>query len=304
MLVDTFSFRQVPAFALTTIRKFADNVCEMKRMAARDFEDILQCIIPCFEGLLPDAHNNAIMTLLYICAYWHALAKMRMHTDTSLGLLDDTTATLGYELRHFAWVTCPSFQTRETQSEYDARKRVEARRTTQPAGTGQLSTQSMPVLAGGRRPRQFNLRTIKLHFLGYYPKSIRESGTTDSYTTQTVRSQPMWLDYRNRSLHYCQGEHEHRRVKAQWERTNGVRAGSQVVNIDARESRMHEMAHELLGIGLDIPGIASHLSDVSAPERIPPEHHHHIGNTEKNFVNLRDWQTQHSDDPIVEVRVC
>lgn len=36
------SFRDVPTFAWDTIRKFANNVCEMKQMAAHDFEDILQ----------------------------------------------------------------------------------------------------------------------------------------------------------------------------------------------------------------------------------------------------------------------
>ncbi|KAJ2965454.1 hypothetical protein NUW54_g14114 [Trametes sanguinea] len=39
-------FRQVPSFAWTTIRRFANNVCEMKRLAARDFEDILQGFYP------------------------------------------------------------------------------------------------------------------------------------------------------------------------------------------------------------------------------------------------------------------
>jgi hypothetical protein len=35
-------FRQIPSFGHGVIRKFADNTSEMKRLAARDFEDILQ----------------------------------------------------------------------------------------------------------------------------------------------------------------------------------------------------------------------------------------------------------------------
>ena len=35
-------FRQVPTYGLDTIRKFSNNVSSMKRLAARDFEDILQ----------------------------------------------------------------------------------------------------------------------------------------------------------------------------------------------------------------------------------------------------------------------
>ena len=35
-------YRQVPSFGRDTIRRFARNVSELKKMAARDFEDILQ----------------------------------------------------------------------------------------------------------------------------------------------------------------------------------------------------------------------------------------------------------------------
>lgn len=40
-----FSFRQVPGFGWTTVRKFVSDVCAMKRMAARDFENILKVCI-------------------------------------------------------------------------------------------------------------------------------------------------------------------------------------------------------------------------------------------------------------------
>ena len=35
-------FRQIPTFGRFTIRRFHNNVSEMKKLAARDFEDILQ----------------------------------------------------------------------------------------------------------------------------------------------------------------------------------------------------------------------------------------------------------------------
>ena len=35
-------FRDVPTFGRGTIRRFADNVSDMKKLAGRDFEDILQ----------------------------------------------------------------------------------------------------------------------------------------------------------------------------------------------------------------------------------------------------------------------
>ena len=36
------SFHQVPTFGRDTIRQFANNISELKKLAARDFEDILQ----------------------------------------------------------------------------------------------------------------------------------------------------------------------------------------------------------------------------------------------------------------------
>ena len=37
-----YRFRQVPTFGRDTIRKFSGNVSAMKKLAGRDFEDILQ----------------------------------------------------------------------------------------------------------------------------------------------------------------------------------------------------------------------------------------------------------------------
>ena len=39
------SYRQIPTFGRDTIRRFATNSSEMKKMAARDFEDLLQVLL-------------------------------------------------------------------------------------------------------------------------------------------------------------------------------------------------------------------------------------------------------------------
>jgi len=38
----TIRFRAMPTFGSSTIRRFATNASEMKKLAARDFEDLLQ----------------------------------------------------------------------------------------------------------------------------------------------------------------------------------------------------------------------------------------------------------------------
>jgi hypothetical protein len=48
-LTGIFSFRQVPTFGRDKIRKFGENASEMKKLAARDYEDLLQVRIPLLE---------------------------------------------------------------------------------------------------------------------------------------------------------------------------------------------------------------------------------------------------------------
>ena len=133
-------------------------------------------MIPCLEGLLPEPHNTTVLDLLFLLATWHALAKLNIHTDTSLHLLDVTTTALGAGLRYFVGVTCPQFKTVETNAEYSKRRR---RQTT---GASQNPTES-----AGRQPKTLSLKTIKLHFLGDYVECIKLLGTTDNYTSALVR---------------------------------------------------------------------------------------------------------------------
>ena len=85
--------------------------------------------------------------------------------------------------------TCAVFDTVETQGEYEARKRAEERRTVRPAQEGSTTGPGQAARGAqtsGRRRRTFNLKTVKLHFLGDYVQCIKKNGTTDSYTSQLV----------------------------------------------------------------------------------------------------------------------
>jgi hypothetical protein len=44
-LIVKYRYRQIPTFGRDTIRKFCTNVSEMKKLAGRDFEDLLQVSI-------------------------------------------------------------------------------------------------------------------------------------------------------------------------------------------------------------------------------------------------------------------
>jgi hypothetical protein len=173
-------FRQIPTFGSTgTIRRFATNASEMKKLAGRDFEDLLQCAIPVFEQLLPEPHNNHIMKLLFRTAEWHGLAKLRMHTDATLARLEEVTKDLGHLMRDFRDKTCAKFNTTELAREVEARNRRNARKK-----SSEAPSQSCKV-------KTLNLLTYKFHALGDYARTIRMFGTTDSFSTQLVRAGPI-----------------------------------------------------------------------------------------------------------------
>lgn len=124
------------------------------------------------------------MDLLFLLATWHAYAKLRMHTDTTLTLFENTTTALGQNLRNFTETTCNAFCTRELPKEEAAR----GRRTAAHAAKANSAGLPAPVTTGlaGPKERKLNLSTYKLHSLSDYPNMIHCFGTTDNYTTQIV----------------------------------------------------------------------------------------------------------------------
>ena len=67
------------------------------------------------------------MKLLYRTAEWHALAKLRMHSDSTLLLLEELTTEFGQLIRQFRDLTCAQFKTVELPRETAARKRRHAK---------------------------------------------------------------------------------------------------------------------------------------------------------------------------------
>lgn len=173
-----------------------------------------QCALPVFDGLFDEPYNQAILELLFLCAQWHGLAKLRMHTDQTLELLDDVTISLGQQFRFFVNIICPDFKTRELPREAAARARRSKKPSTTGSGSGPISVSSnntentssilTPPLSADadsltttltaapqsststRRLKTLNLDTYKYHSLGDYTEMIRKYGTTDSYSTELV----------------------------------------------------------------------------------------------------------------------
>jgi hypothetical protein len=149
----------------------------------------MQCALPVFEGLLPEPHGTIIMDLLFELSTWHGLAKMRLHTESTIQSLGHSTTRLGMLLRRFQSVTCEAYVTRELPSEEAARGRRKAAEAAKRSTAGEAGVEEL--MGTAKKPktnqRKFNLTTYKAHSLGDYVEAIRMYGTTDKYSTQLVR---------------------------------------------------------------------------------------------------------------------
>jgi hypothetical protein len=164
------------------------------------------------------------MNLLYRLAEWHALAKLRMHTESTLTLMDTVTTQVAHATRKFRDDTASAFTTVELPKEAAARQRSKKKGQaktgsahqgpstlvpvqpstlyTAPAPmpgpsqlhseTGAPQTPTPPAPPNDTLPaketkrKMLNLNTYKFHALADYVQTIRMFGTTDSYSTQSV----------------------------------------------------------------------------------------------------------------------
>jgi hypothetical protein len=113
------------------------------------------------------------------------LAKLRLHIDYTLEILDEVTRQIGVEFRAFTAKTCPAFNTRELQRESDARRRRQLEKG------GRKSSKASTAgthPASESKQKVFSINTYKYHSLGDYANTIRKFGTSDSYSTEPVRS--------------------------------------------------------------------------------------------------------------------
>ncbi len=151
---------------------------------------------------------------------WHAYAKLRLHTSSTLDALKKTTKTLGQQLQLWVKQTCSRFNTCELPKEESARHRCKAAAAGKSSGTARgRSTGTRGGDRGGRAQactarggkghktsnsrtagapagtsevnnsklrRFFNLCTYKMHALGHYVAAIARFGTMDGYSTQIV----------------------------------------------------------------------------------------------------------------------
>jgi hypothetical protein len=163
------------------------------------------------------------MTLLYRTAEWHAFAKLRLHTESTLQHLEGLTTDLGQVMRNFRDITQSAFMTFELPKEVGARnRRQKSGKGKEKAGASNTS---------GRKPKTLNLFTYKWHALGDYVRAIRLFGGTNGFSTQLVSTSNVYSCISS-LFTPCnrQGELAHKIVKRLYGSTNKRRAEKQIAN--------------------------------------------------------------------------
>ncbi|KAG9092910.1 hypothetical protein FS749_015341 [Ceratobasidium sp. UAMH 11750] len=257
------------------IRNFSFDVSEMTKFAARDYEDVLQCFLPAIEGLFTDEQHRRISALVFTFAKWHTLAKLRMHTESTLQVLELETRVLAQRLRLFQQFIAIEFPLiLEISAEFEVQKRREIRAA---------AARNIPLTKElTKEVKHLHLNTPKFYALGNYPQAIQMFGTTDSYSTRI-------------------GELKHRRVKARARRTNQNDIARGIATIKHQETRLIAQARALENLEHQPRRSTAHLSSESAQtERVLADAHHRIAH-KSGRVRFIDFFHEHKADPAINV---
>jgi hypothetical protein len=266
---------------------------------------------------LLDPENNAIvLDLLFELATWHGLAKLRLHTESTLSVLEASTSWLGVALRKFSSTTCEAFDTRELPSEEAARGRRNARMAMKKAPL--LSSRAKGkqrqglgtnVGRGAQQQRKFSLDTYKLHALGDYVAMIRLYGTSDGISSQTVI---ILLYSCELDLNHSQGELEHHRCKRYFPLVHkGLKHYAKgIANHISRERLLNNLSAQL---NVQPEERSSKKRKVNptpstaiSPEIIGPARptdRYQISNDTRNPLKLNIFLRTHDNDPSVKVLI-
>lgn len=274
-------FRQIPTFGRDTIRRFGGSVSALKKLAGRDFEDIIQCWMPVLEGLLPNSqHNKILLDLAFDLTTWHAYAKLRLHTTHTIRSLRTQSKELGRLLRRYANRLCPEYATKPLPGETAAAYRRKAKKAKKAGPTPQArgasnATSKTPKGSG------FNLETYKIHALGDYADHIEKFGPTDCFSTY-------------------QGELEHRRVKRFYKRTNKIRFERQIAKHERMQRHYRKYVNSLRkktgGRTTSQPCSAAHDASTNAS----PQQHYSMAERDRDHVDLYTLANQHTGDPALK----
>jgi hypothetical protein len=242
--------------------------------------------------------DGLVRELLFQLACWHALAKLRIHTEHTLEDLTQMGLALCATVRRWMREMCDNISTKELKKEAEARARRQAQEAPLRANTSTT----------GQRLKTFNWNIYKAHRITDYPDAIRQFGTTEGYSTWRVSPPfflPFPLAYASHLTLRAQSELEHRSSKRRFIRTNKHNWMGQIVRHEQRE-RFIASNTSALSQRAERRVQALQRRKKIGPESLPkglPEDHYQIAVSRKDFVDIAEFLTEHEGDPGLEARL-
>lgn len=118
--------------------------------------------------------------MLWDLVYWHALVKLRLHSQSTVLLLDAATSEVGRSVRRFRRVT-DHIETYDLPQD-DAAKAKKRRKKKQTDD----QDPEVPTKKRVCKPAKLNLTMYKWHSISHYPEDVPYTGPLDLDSTQTV----------------------------------------------------------------------------------------------------------------------
>ena len=231
------------------------------------------------------------MTLLYRTAEWHAFAKLRLHTETTLQHLERIMTELGQLMRKFRDITQSRFATFELQKETGARKRRQK--------SGKGKEKAAAGNNSGHKPKILNLFTYKWHALGDYVRTIRLFGGTDGFSTQVVSNTYFYIS-NFLTTSGRQGELAHKVVKRLYGSTNKRHAEQQIAK------RCRRLERACLALDKKQPRIRTKQKSMDNKDdqvelEGDSELRYHISPSKRQPVDILDTIRKNRGDPAYHV---
>ncbi|KAF8955383.1 hypothetical protein BDZ97DRAFT_1926897 [Flammula alnicola] len=167
-LVVQLDRRDISTFGHGTICKFAVNSSEIKKLAAQDFEDLLQCALPAFEELPREIaacnRRQTSQQAAMSSAIPRSMSTANSNVPPPSNVLSPTPSLP--PIAATPPVPLPTAAASMSIPE------------------GQPPAASTPASGTNRKCKGLNLFIVKFHFLSDYVRHIHLFGMTDSYSTQ------------------------------------------------------------------------------------------------------------------------
>ncbi|THV01766.1 hypothetical protein K435DRAFT_654692 [Dendrothele bispora CBS 962.96] len=154
MRTHSYSFQQVPTFEKRVVRKFRNNIPAMKKLAERDYNNIIICAMPCIEELF----TNIGMELFFVSVTWYSFADLQLHTGSTLEFFKSSMTDLRHILHQFT---------------KNANKHPMVKLPKEAASRHQWNPRQNALAPKAKKFRDF-------------VQSIKYFGTTDSYDTSII----------------------------------------------------------------------------------------------------------------------